>query len=69
MIRFRSDTTAVRVLFYFKRAAQDPFTLDLTQLSQVREFRNALSAEGVLYRDFRDTADFADLISTYIIRS
>src|ERR1700676_3423515 len=25
LVRFRSDTTAVRVLFYFKRTAQDPF--------------------------------------------
>jgi hypothetical protein len=62
LVRFRSDTTAVRVLFYFKRTAQDPFTLDLTQISQVREFRESLGPEGVLYQDFRDTAEFVELI-------
>jgi hypothetical protein len=58
--RFRQDSRSVRIMFYFKRASQDPFAIDLPQLKKVREFRDALSMRGVLYRDFWETPEFID---------
>jgi len=66
LARFKADTTAVRVLFYFKRSAQDPFTLDPDQLRKVREFREGIGAQGVLYKDFNDTAQFSDIIRKHL---
>ncbi len=59
---FQRDTRSVRVLFYFKRAAQDPFAVDLQQLQSVREFRDSLPGRGVLYRDFKDTPEFVQIV-------
>jgi hypothetical protein len=56
--RFRTDTTSVRLHFYFGRSPQDPFSLDAEQLAKVQEFRESLSSHGVLYATFADTADF-----------
>ena len=53
--QFLQDTTSIRVLFYFKRANQDPFTIDTKQLIKVHKFRSDLSQKGVIYRDFKDT--------------
>ena len=64
--RFQRDPTSVRVLFYFKRSAEDPFTIDLTQVQCVRRFRDDLTANGVLYRDFTDTAAFAAMIRNHL---
>src|ERR1017187_6763465 len=64
--RFQSDSTLVRVFFYFRRSTEDSFALDLDQLQRVRRFREALPARGVLYRDFKDTADFANLVSDHL---
>ena len=64
--RFQTDTTSVRVLFYFKVAEQNPFTIDLTQLEKVRRFRHNIGKRGVLYKDFRDTAEFAELLRNHI---
>jgi hypothetical protein len=64
--RFQTDSTSVRLLFYFKRDAEDPFSIDLSQLQKVRDFRERLGGKGVLYRDFRDTAEFTRLIREHI---
>jgi len=64
--RFRKDTTSVRVLFYFNRMPVDPLDLDTDQLSKVQEFKGRLGAEGVLYRDFSDTGDFAKKIREHL---
>lgn len=64
--RFRRDTTSVRLLFYFKRAPQDPFSLDLVQLQNVHTFRDELGTCGVLYQDFTDTAEFTDLVRKHV---
>lgn len=44
--RFRKDPSAVRLLFYFKRDAEDPFSVDLSQLQKVRDFRQSLGSRG-----------------------
>ena len=59
---FQRDTRSIRLLFYFKRAAQDPFAVDLQQLQSVREFRDSLPGRGVLYRDFKDTPEFIQIV-------
>jgi len=66
MSKFRENSQSIRVLFYFKRAIGDPFTLDIAQLQKVRHFRESLSSRGVLYRDFGDTAEFAELARDHI---
>ncbi|HYT75241.1 MAG TPA: hypothetical protein VEL79_10870, partial [Vicinamibacterales bacterium] len=64
--RFQKDSTSVRVLFYFKRNAEDPFLLDIPQLQRVRSFRENLGSRGVLYRDFRDTGEFTKLVREHL---
>lgn len=59
---FQQNTRSVRLLFYFKRAAQDPFAIDLQQLQSVRAFRDGLPGQGVLYRDFKDTPEFIEVV-------
>lgn len=64
--RFQKDSTSVRVLFYFKRDPEDPFLLDIPQLQRVRQFRESLGSRGVLYRDFRDTSEFTNLVREHL---
>lgn len=64
--RFRADSTSVRVLFYFKRGGEDPFTLDLDQIRRVRQFRDGLGDQGVLYRDYIDTAEFTQRVREHL---
>ena len=64
--QFLQDTTSIRVLFYFKRANQDPFTIDTKQLIKVHKFRSDLSQKGVIYRDFKDTANFVEIVREHL---
>jgi len=64
--KFLQDTTSIRVLFYFKRANQDPFTIDTKQLIKVHKFRSDLSQKGVIYRDFKDTANFVEIVKEHL---
>lgn len=64
--RFHADSTSMRILFYFKTTSESQFDLDMEQLILVKQFRNGLGARGVLYRDFRDTAQFVDLIGDHL---
>ncbi|MDD5013759.1 MAG: hypothetical protein PHW73_01480, partial [Atribacterota bacterium] len=64
--QFLQDTTSIRVLFYFKRANQDPFTIDTKQLIKVHKFRSDLSQKGVIYRDFKDTANFVEIVKEHL---
>lgn len=66
LARFQSDSRSMRVLFYFKRATEDPFAMDLGQLQKVRRFRETITSRGVLYRDFRDTAEFIGLVQDHL---
>lgn len=64
--QFLQDTTSIRVFFYFKRANQDPFTIDTKQLIEVHKFRSDLSQKGVIYRDFKDTANFVEIVKEHL---
>lgn len=63
---FQADSQAVRLLFYFKRAGQDPISIDPEQLRKVKHFRAALGSRGVLYSDFQDTKDFVQLLKDHV---
>ena len=64
--RFQRDSTAIRLLFYFKRGVEDPFSIDPSQLQKVQDFRQRLGGRGVLYRDFQDTAIFTQLVREHL---
>jgi hypothetical protein len=66
LARFKNDPTSVRVLFYFKRGGEDPFSIDPSQLQKVLNFRQSLGSRGVLYRDVQDTADFSKQVREHI---
>jgi hypothetical protein len=66
LARFRASPTSLRLLFYFKRAGHDPFTIDPEQLRQVQSFRKRLGDEGVLFNDFADTAQFTKFIDEHL---
>ena len=66
--RLRSDSCSLRVLFYFKTGPVDPFNLETDQLQKVKEFRAGLRSRGVLYRDFRNTTDFVQMVKDHLER-
>jgi hypothetical protein len=66
LARFQKDSRSVRVFFYFKRSADDPFTIDVEQLQKVKSFRDSLAPRGILYRDFRDTTEFISLVQDHL---
>ena len=66
--RLRSDSCSLRVLFYFKTGTVDPFNLEIDQLQKVKDFRAGLHSRGVLYRDFRNTTDFVQMVKDHLER-
>lgn len=64
--QFLKDTSSLRVLFYFKKETQDLFSINTKQLEKVKEFRSKLPDIGVLYRDFKDTAQFVDIVKDHL---
>ena len=66
LVAFVANSRSLRVLFYFDRGSEDPFALDVEQLSRVRGFRDSLSAKGVIFRDFKDTAAFSELVNEHL---
>lgn len=63
--QFQQDSTSIRVFFYFKRTL-DSFAIDTDQLKKVQGFRNGLAQQGVVYMDFKDTANFVEMVKTHI---
>ena len=64
--RLRADSCSLRVLFYFKTGPVDPFNLEIDQLQKVKDFRAGLHSRGVLYKDFRNTADFIQMVKNHL---
>ncbi|HEX7608857.1 MAG TPA: hypothetical protein VF370_06030 [Candidatus Cryosericum sp.] len=48
-----------KLTYYFSRKKVDPFTIDLTQLDLVRQFKDMLAAQG-LYRAFTSPTMFRE---------
>ncbi len=66
--RLRADSCSLRVLFYFKTGTVDPFNLDINQLQTVKDFRAGLHSRGVLYRDFKNTTGFVQMVKNHLER-
>ena len=64
--RLRADSQSLRVLLYFKTGGGDPFKLKIDQLQKVKEFRASLVSRGILYRDFRSTTDFVQMVKNHL---
>lgn len=64
--QFQQDSTSVRVFFYFKRTGLDPLAIDTDQLKKVQKFRNGLAQQGVVYMDFKDTANFVEMVKKHL---
>ena len=56
--KHQANSQSIRILFYFKRSAENIFTLDQEQFQKVMQFRKTLADNGVVYRDFNDTSEF-----------
>lgn len=65
--QFQQDTTSLRIFFYFKRTNQDLFSIDIKQLEKVKKFRTELPQKGVLYMDFKDTANFVEMVKKHLL--
>ena len=67
--QLRRDSRSLRVLFYFKTGAVDPFhELEIEQLQNVKKFRASLRSRGVVYRDFGDTTAFVTMVQQHLER-
>ena len=67
--QLRRDSRSLRVLFYFKTGAVDPFhDLEIEQLQKVKKFRASLRSRGVVYRDFGDTTEFVTMVQQHLER-
>ena len=64
--RFQADSSSVRVLFYFKGSTQDILKVVADELKKVQKFRVDLSQRGVVYRDFKETSDFVDMVQRHL---
>jgi hypothetical protein len=64
--QFLKEPTSIRVFFYFKTTGQDPFSINIEQLKKVQQFRSELPHKGVLYRDFKDTIEFVEMVKNHI---
>lgn len=65
--RLRGDSRSLRVLFYFKTGMADPYNLEIDQFQKVKAFRAGLPSRGILYRDFKDTPDFVQMVKTHLV--
>ena len=59
LVRYKEDPNGMKILFYFKQAPLPLDAIDLAQLQKVREFRERLKHEGVLYREFGSSEEFS----------
>ncbi|MCH8202499.1 MAG: hypothetical protein IH996_05295 [Proteobacteria bacterium] len=64
--RFKSDPKSVRVMVYFKTANPPYSDLDPTQFEAVKAFKKQVSADGVLYKEFEDTAQFSEFLFIHL---
>jgi Domain of unknown function (DUF4062) len=66
--RYCAEPSSLRILFYFKEAADNLHDLDLTQLQQVIEFRQRMQGAGVLVFGFSNSDVLYKLVSEHIRR-
>lgn len=66
--RFKKEPLSIRILFYFQKFGFDPFSTDLSQLTEVLSFRNGLNEKGVLFRDLVDLDDGLSSIKAHLLK-
>lgn len=65
--RFERNQHSPHIMFYFKNEFVDPKTLDLNQLSKVREFKEKIgSYNKTLYWEFKESSEFEELFRLHI---
>lgn len=67
--RFRNSQTLPLVMIYFKTAGIDPMNVEPGQLAMLRDLRNQLSDNGVLYKTFQDQVAFESLVRIDLARA
>lgn len=65
--RFR-ETGSPKIMLYFSEKPLPPDDIDLEQLGKVRDFREDVSEEGVLYGSFRSGDEFEKLLRLHLNR-
>lgn len=56
------------IFFYFKDAPISPSKIDTDQITKIRNFKQRLQAEGLLYWDFLDSDQFEKFVTLHITR-
>ena len=67
--RYEEDNKSMQIMFYFKNAPIPPYDIDEIQLKGVKDFRNTLEQDGILYQSFKTTDEFQALIGTHLRKS
>lgn len=68
LARYRSNTAAVRIMFYFKDAPIAPSAIDPDQIGRVQQFQASLGSEGALYWKFGALDEFERLLRLHLAR-
>jgi hypothetical protein len=68
LARYRTDPTAVRIMFYFKDAPIAPSAIDPDQIGRVQKFQASLGSEGALYWRFGALDEFERLLRLHLAR-
>ena len=66
--RWKAAPSSVRVMFYFNQAGVPVDSIDLKQVEKIRNFKNTLGDEGVLYWNYKDSVSFQELIRLHLSR-
>ena len=66
--RWKDSPERIRIMFYFKDAGIPPSKSDPQQLEQVRAFKEKISDQGGLYREFQDAEDFRTQARRHLIQ-
>ena len=64
--RLRANSSSLRVLFYFKTGMVDPYNLEIDQFQKVKVFKAGLHSRGILYRDFKTTNGFVQMVKNHL---
>lgn len=66
--RWKKDSTSVRIMFYFNQIGIAPDLLDLVQAQKIKDFKESLGNEGMLYWNYKDTEHFKEILRLHLSR-
>jgi hypothetical protein len=67
--RWEKDKSSIKIMFYFSEAGISPTNIDYNQIKKIKEFKEKLGPEGNLYWNYRDPANFQDLVRMHLSRA